>query len=131
MYIRKSVHSIESVRDAVSETMFNPKTTYVMFDGDEIKSTSQRYQVFFTKGLRCVACGIEGKFFAKEKGHGSSQDRYHLNLYAINENDEEVLMTKDHIIPKSLGGKNTLDNLQPMCQFCNSRKGSSQIPNRL
>ena len=49
----------------------------------------------------------------------------------FNENGEEVLMTKDHIIPKSLGGKNTIYNLQPMCQFCNSRKGSSQIPNRL
>ena len=125
MYIRKSVHSIDSVRSAVSNTMFNPRTTYVMFDGDKIKSTSLRYQVFFTKGIRCVCCGIEGKFFAKEKGHGSSQDRYHLNLYAVDENGNEVLMTKDHIVPRAFGGKDTLDNLQPMCQYCNSKKGSN------
>jgi len=124
LYIRKSIHSIESVYEAVHDTMFNPKTTYILFDGDEIKSTSQRYQVFFTKGIRCVSCGIEGKYFAKEKGHGSSQDRYHLNLYAIDENGKEVLMTKDHIIPRSKGGLNRLENYQTMCQICNSKKGS-------
>lgn len=125
MYVRKSIHSIDSVRSAVIDTMFNPRTTYVIFCGDEIKSTSLRYQVFFTKGIRCACCGIEGQYFAKEKGHGSSQDRYHLNLYAIDADGNEVLMTKDHIIPRSLGGKDILDNLQPMCKYCNSKKGSN------
>jgi len=37
----------------------------------------------------------------------------------------EVLMTKDHIIPKSKGGKNTLKKYQTMCTHCNCRKGSN------
>lgn len=32
-------------------------------------------------------------------------------------------MTIDHIIPKSKGGKDTLDNLQPMYPQCNTLKG--------
>ena len=47
-----------------------------------------------------------------------------MNLYAINEKGEEVLMTKDHIEPKSLGGKNSLNNYQTMCTICNCEKGS-------
>ena len=31
-------------------------------------------------------------------------------------------MTKDHIIPKSKGGKNELSNYQTMCTYCNNEK---------
>jgi 5-methylcytosine-specific restriction endonuclease McrA len=32
------------------------------------------------------------------------------------------MITKDHIIPRSKGGKDILDNYQPMCIICNSKK---------
>lgn len=31
--------------------------------------------------------------------------------------------TLDHIIPQALGGKDTMNNLQLLCQTCNSSKG--------
>jgi 5-methylcytosine-specific restriction endonuclease McrA len=36
-----------------------------------------------------------------------------------------VLMTQDHIMPRSKGGANRLENLQTMCCVCNNRKGNS------
>lgn len=33
-------------------------------------------------------------------------------------------LTCDHIVPESAGGPTTLENLQTMCQSCNSRKGA-------
>lgn len=92
----------------------------VDFDGDMIKGNSQRYQTFFTKGCRCVKCGIEGKYFVKEKH--LKDISFHLNLYAIDENEKEILMTKDHIIPKSKGGANDISNYQTMCKKCNEAK---------
>ena len=50
---------------------------------------------------------------------------FHLNLYGIN-NGEEVMMTKDHIVPKSKGGSNGLKNMQTMCTVCNEIKGNRQ-----
>ena len=33
-------------------------------------------------------------------------------------------LTLDHVLPKSLGGRDTWDNLVTACQKCNSKKGS-------
>lgn len=122
---RKGTYSIDCIRDLTKELLFaEPKTNPKIFlDGDLIKPNSQRYQTFFTKGCNCVVCGIKGSFFAKERIFGSNEV-YHLNLYAIDTNGNEVLMTKDHIIPKSKGGRNTIDNYQTMCCKCNFEKGN-------
>jgi len=90
--------------------------------GKPVKMYSLRYQLFKTKGVKCVGCGIEGVFFGLEQ-HCRGPHRPHFNLYAIDDDGNEVLMTKDHIIPKSKGGKDFLGNLQPMCSRCNARKG--------
>jgi 5-methylcytosine-specific restriction endonuclease McrA len=101
----------------------NHQSLTVTIAGEEIYALSDRYKLFFTKGYTCVNCGITGKYFALEKDR--LDKRYHLNLYAVDDNSKEVLMTKDHIIPKSRGGSNTLDNYQTMCCKCNKEKGNN------
>lgn len=93
----------------------NPKD----FDGDVIQMSSMRYKVF-KESLVCCNCGAVGSRFYKEKTEVTNR-RFHLNLYAVVDG-KEVLMTKDHIIPKSKGGPDTLDNLQTMCIICNEAK---------
>lgn len=124
---RKSTHTIEEIKELTSELLFTSKKakSKVELDGDNIKPNSQRYQTFFTKGTKCVKCGIEGKFFAKERPEKSNES-YHLNLYAIDKNGLEILMTKDHIVPKSKGGKNEVENYQTMCCVCNFEKGNKE-----
>lgn len=90
-------------------------------DGKFVKMWSARYRTF-AKSLRCVKCGLKGNYFRLERhALGSRKNNFHFNLYASN-NGHEILMTKDHIIPKSKGGTNHIDNLQTMCTHCNRRK---------
>lgn len=122
---RKENLTIEEVYNAVKDVLFEPedKKAMVVINGDKIKGNSQRFQTFFTKGLKCACCGIEGKYFGKEKDFNAA--RYHLNLYALDESGNEVLMTKDHIIPRSKGGASELYNYQTMCVKCNIAKGNN------
>lgn len=43
---------------------------------------------------------------------------------------ESKKLTIDHVIPLSLGGTNTIDNLQPLCKSCNSSKGKKTLDYR-
>lgn len=124
-FIRKSVYSIEEIQELTKDVLFEreKRNARVELDGDIIKGNSQRLQTFFTKGIGCSCCGIEGKYFVKEKR--PKDVSYHLNLYAIDENGKEILMTKDHIIPKSKGGKDHISNYQTMCVRCNMTKGNN------
>ena len=100
----------------------NSKETKVL--DEKVFTLSDRYKTFIVKGYICVCCGIKGEYFALERGMGCAKHRYHLNLYG-KKDEKEILMTKDHIIPKSLGGKNHISNYQTMCESCNSRKGNT------
>ena len=86
-----------------------------------------RLSTFVRKGHVCVRCGREGSHFYVERHPNETQGGKHLNLYAVDPDGTEVLMTVDHIVPKSLGGSNDLSNLQPMCMPCNQEKGNRYI----
>lgn len=93
-------------------------------DGEfKAKINSLRFRMFAHKGVDCICCGAKGAFFAFEKpAICPPKTGWHLNLYAINDLGEEVLMTMDHQKPRSKGGKDILSNVQPMCTLCNGKK---------
>lgn len=72
-----------------------------------------------------MSCGRVGTHFAIERGTG--QQTYHLNLWAIDEQGDEYLMTHDHILARSLGGADNISNTQTMCSPCNAEKGLDEL----
>lgn len=124
MMERKGVYNIhETFQKLFPYWNLSREDAVMDFDGDPLRANSVRYKVFHNS-LKCCVCGIEGKFFAKERSLPAFSDKFHLNLYAMDEDGKEVLMTKDHIIPKSKGGSNGVENMQTMCCRCNEKKGN-------
>jgi 5-methylcytosine-specific restriction endonuclease McrA len=80
-------------------------------------ATHRRLRVFHHKGRKCVktGCSKEGIYLIKAKNHAGG---FHVDLYTA----DFELMTIDHIQPKSKGGNDSLENLQPMCHTCNAHK---------
>ena len=85
-----------------------------------INLNEDRLACFRKSGFVCAACKRSGRFIALEYVESKSYSGYSLNVYS----DDGAYFTKDHIIPKSLGGKDSLDNYQTMCWKCNANKGS-------
>jgi hypothetical protein len=91
--------------------------------GHPVKMTSLRYQTFL-KSLMCKCCGLYGTVMLLEMpSNGGKICIPHFNLYAKREG-VLVQMTKDHIQPKSRGGKDNINNMQTLCSRCNELKGS-------
>jgi len=112
--------SVEEVLEFVTT-----EKVYRDFEGYVVKMNSLRYQVFL-KGRVCASCGIEGSVFLLQQALDALPHRAHFNLYARDKDGLLVLMTKDHIKPRSKGGSHALSNLQPMCSPCNVAKGNSE-----
>ena len=62
-----------------------------------------RWQVFKRDNWRCVACGRSA--------------------------DDNVILHVDHIIPRSKGGKDEIDNYQTLCEACNIGKSNKDDTN--
>ena len=120
VYETKNIYSVEYVNNILKNRLEVDKK--IKMDGCFIKR-SQRYLLFTRDEQVCVECGMKASFWALQKDKGN--DKYHLNLYGIDSLNRIKLFTKDHIIPKSKGGFNTLENYQIMCSKCNADKGSN------
>jgi 5-methylcytosine-specific restriction endonuclease McrA len=94
----------------------------IKFFGDQMHLLKKRLLNFRYNGTKCVACGKQGVYFAKERYE--NEKTVFLNLYAFDKYGQELLMTCDHIKPKSKGGKDRLYNYQPMCFECNKKKSN-------
>lgn len=77
---------------------------------------SYRSRVPWAEGDSFTA--TEWRALCKEYGNRCLRCGYNLPL------------TADHVIPVSRGGSNTIDNIQPLCQPCNSLKGDRSIDYR-
>lgn len=75
--------------------------------------------------VRTQQTGAGGSFTAQEwealKAH------YNYTCPACGKREPEIQLTIDHKRPVSKQGASTIDNIQPLCLSCNSRKGTKII----
>ena len=90
-----------------------------------LASGAKLFQQMIATGvpLKCWNCGIEASCFISNKGHNDKLGPPVLDLFAETL-DGPVLMTRDHIIPKSYGGVNDNENLRIGCGPCNHGRGN-------
>jgi 5-methylcytosine-specific restriction endonuclease McrA len=52
------------------------------------------------------------------------KEQYSYMCVCCKKLEPSVTLTEDHIIPLTWGGRDSIDNIQPLCASCNARKGN-------
>jgi len=55
---------------------------------------------------------------------------YNFKCLCCGQQEPDVKLTRDHVIPLTQGGSDSIDNVQPLCARCNSKKNNKHIDYR-
>lgn len=117
---RIKTYEVNSILEYFSNVFTGKNRVRKEFDNVIVQVRFDKFETF-KKSTDCMGCQLKGEFFALEKDNLMEEDVYHFTLYGIKD-DKEINMTIDHVLPKSKGGTNEIQNLQTMCYTCNERK---------
>ena len=121
--IRLGVYTVDLIFDFIKA---NPREKYFIDDeGNACKL--RRARIFHRKGITCIveSCNLTGLYFAFDLWPNGGGE--HFDLFALDKDGNEVLMTIDHRHPKSKGGKNNFKNIDTMCKYHNDLKADNVL----
>ena len=123
-YERAGTLSIEEVFKEIKNHLDFSGRKRIKIKDFFVNVQSLRLRTFFHTGVDCPCCDTKATFFAVERNPGNKH--FHLNLYGIDKNKEDVIFTHDHTLARALGGNDDLSNTQTMCGPCNWEKGKHE-----
>ena len=90
------------------------------------RKNNKNRAAYLARRRRALTYSAQGNF-TNEEFHALCEK--HNNICLCCKRDD-VKLTADHVVPLSKGGSNTIDNIQPLCQSCNSKKSTKIIDYR-
>lgn len=85
-------------------------------------SKTREYEAHFKKMYKARKKQAVGTYTFGE--WETLKKQYGLTCPCCRQTEPKIKLTADHIIPLSRGGSNFIENIQPLCGLCNSKKST-------
>lgn len=86
-----------------------------------------RDKSYYKRLRRIKKLKIEGRGYHTFAEWELLKAQYNWICPACKKPEPEIKLSEDHIIPVSKGGSNNIENIQPLCRICNSKKHTKII----
>jgi 5-methylcytosine-specific restriction endonuclease McrA len=111
------------MKTSINIHLWKPSKTIVYNRETQLGKIAKKSRVGrFCTSFKCTICN-KYSLFGLEWSPKSVPIDHHFDTFT----GDGVMMTVDHIVPKSWGGSFTSDNLRPMCRKCNSKRGNKVL----
>lgn len=126
-HLTTMVDTIDSWKTSLSTILGQDSVNFLNIN-DYVVTLSETAKVSIRDSLECKSCNKVATHFVIHQHHYSKKKNKHSITFFYIENDELIPLTKDHIIPRSSGGPDSMGNYECMCFNCNQEKSNSFIP---
>lgn len=119
---RKYSHTPKAIAAA---TVYRKK--YYMQHKEKIDLINKEYRSLHPEKGRMYVKIARGRKYNSRGTHTAGEwerlkAQYGYTCPCCYKKEPEITLTEDHIIPLSIGGFNSIQNIQPLCHSCNSKK---------
>ena len=101
---------------------FSGKGNNSWIDG---RSKISGYKLFLNERRRALKLNANGSHTIGD--WETLKTQYNWTCPSCKKKEPVISLTEDHIIPLSKGGSDNIENIQPLCRSCNSRKHTNLI----
>ena len=113
---KRNTYPVRRVLDLIKKSI--KENTFILPDEKKARITDT-LKTFTIRGVKCSKCGIKAHHFELSHQRKDENKEYvHIRLVTKN----GTILTKDHVIPVSKKGGNSIHNYQIFCETCNSNK---------
>lgn len=118
-HTQKTKNKLSKLRSGAGNGMFGKIPKNKKYFSDENRNST------FNKRRRELLKNAIGSFTKYEWELLKIQ--YNFTCPCCCKSEPHIKLTKDHIVPLVKGGSNNIENIQPLCKVCNSRKHTKII----